>query len=131
MYSQLLAPLQFLDTVTIDCPVFAGDVPFHPIARDMQWSGECGWCMSNICDDEEFQTAWMNKKQAQTFDGSPKKGPPSLRLVIWNLEWDEDSFHSKDDFSFLFEHLLEEIEEDQFAYEVAQPDTDVVGYQLT
>jgi len=89
MYARLLAPLNYLHTVIIDCPVFFGDVPFHPFSETINWSGECGWCMSNIQEDPDFQLAWVTKKQTAEDKDVPLKRPPSLRQVIWNLQWSE------------------------------------------
>jgi len=89
MYARLLAPLNYLHTVIIDCPVFVGDVPFHPFSETINWSGECGWCMSNIQEDADFQLAWVTKKQTPEDKDVRLKRPPSLRQVIWNLNWTE------------------------------------------
>jgi hypothetical protein len=88
MYARLLAPLKHLHTVKIECPVFLGDVPFHPFSKTIKWTGECGWCMSNIMDDTDFQAAWVAKKQEPGVDPhSPPPRPPALQTVIWNLKW--------------------------------------------
>jgi hypothetical protein len=95
MYARLLASLKYLHTVKFDCPMFFGDVPFNPFSKTIKWSGECGWCMSNIQDDADFQAAWVAKKHPPEvdLDALPKR-PPSLRQVVWDLKWNDRAYDS-------------------------------------
>jgi len=96
LYAKRLAPLQYLNTVLIDCPLQIGNVPFDPFARSIRWSGECEFCMYHIRNSPDFQDLWMGKKFADDKDTGPKC-PPLLQLVIWNLLWDENAPEPLDD----------------------------------
>lgn len=123
MYARLLAPLNHLHTVIIDCPVFLGEVPFHPFSETINWSGECGWCMSNIQEDADFQLAWVTKKQIVEGKDAPPKRPPSLRQVIWNLKRSQNAIDHLGQANDT-EHILSEEGEEDYA----EVGTDVVSF---